>query len=214
MKKILYILILSLYSYSFEIKQMPIKFSEQRIDLSKEYIKNHYGLNVKDIRIIPKIIVIHHTAKNSLEESFHKLNPEILSSDRKYISKAGKLNVSAHFLVDKDGTIYSLMPETYFARHTIGLNYSSIGIENIGGEYKNDSLTKEQLEANIKLIKYLKNKYKTIEYLIGHYEYLDFSNHPLYLELDENYKTIKSDPEEIFMKKLRKEIDLKSSQDS
>ena len=29
-----------------------------------------------------------------------------------------------------------LMPETYMARHVIGLNLSSIGIENIGGNKK------------------------------------------------------------------------------
>lgn len=209
MKKILFILILSLYSYSIEIKQMPIKFSQERIDLSKKYIKDHYHLNVKNIEIIPKIIVVHHTGNNSLIKSFNRFNPEILLSDRKYILKASKLNVSTHFLVDRDGAIYSLMPENYFARHTIGLNYSSIAIENIGGEFKKNNLTKEQLESNIELINYLKNKYSTIDYLIGHHEYQNFKNHALYLEKDKNYKTIKHDPGEVFMKELRKEITLK-----
>ncbi len=36
-------------------------------------------------------------------------------------------------MVDRDGTRYRLMPETYMARHVIGLNYYSIGIENVGG---------------------------------------------------------------------------------
>ena len=209
MKKILLILVLFINVYSIEIKQMPLEFTQKRVDLTKEYIKNSYGLEVENINIIPKIIVIHHTAMDDLKESFNRFNPETLTSDRKDIQKGGNLNVSAQFFVDFDGTIYSLMPETYMARHVIGLNLYSIGIENIGGNKK--SLTQEQLKANIELVKYLKEKYKTIEYLIGHYEYTKFENHPLFLEKDSKYRTIKQDPAVDFMQSLRKEIpDLKS----
>ena len=210
MKRILLNLtLLSLVSHAIEIKQMPLTFTQKRIDLTKEYIKNSYGLEVDNINITPKIIVIHHTAMDDLKESFNRFNPETLTSDRKDIQKGGNLNVSAQFFVDFDGTIYSLMPETYMARHVIGLNFYSIGIENIGGNKK--KLTAEQLKANIELVKYLKEKYKTIEYLIGHYEYTKFENHPLFLEKDAKYRTIKQDPALDFMQSLRKEIpDLKS----
>jgi beta-N-acetylhexosaminidase len=210
MKRILLNLtLLSLVSHAIEIKQMPLTFTQKRIDLTKEYIKNSYGLEVDNINITPKIIVIHHTAMDDLKESFNRLNPEILLTDRKDITNAGKLNVSAQFLVDFDGTIYSLMNETYMARHVIGLNLSSIGIENVGGNKK--SLTFEQLKANIELVKYLKEKYKTIEYLIGHYEYRNFENHHLFLEKNANYRTIKHDPSVYFMENLRAKFpDLKS----
>jgi beta-N-acetylhexosaminidase len=209
MKKILLILSLFIWANSIEIKQMPLEFSQKRIDLTKEYIKNSYGLDVDNINITPKIIVIHHTAMDDLKESFNRFNPEILTADRNYIMKAGNLNVSAHFFVDFDGTIYSLMPETYMARHVIGLNLSSIGIENIGGNKK--ALTPEQLKSNIELVKYLKEKYKTIEYLIGHYEYTRFENHPLFLERNSKYRTIKQDPSKSFMEDLKSNfLDLKS----
>ncbi len=46
------------------------------------------------------------------------------------------------------------MPENYMARHVIGLNYYSIGIENVGGKNnRKEDLTKAQLESNIKLIR-------------------------------------------------------------
>ena len=180
---------------------MPINFTQNRIELTKQYVKNSYGMNVDNINIIPKMIVIHHTASDDLKESFDRFYPEILLSDRKDIQNAGKLNVSAHFLVDFDGTIYSLMPETFMARHVIGLNLSSIGIENVGGDKK--SLTPEQLKADIELVKYLKEKYKTIEYLIGHYEYQNFEKHPLFLEKNRKYRTIKHDPDVGFMEKIR-----------
>ena len=201
MKKLIMPLFFSFYSYAIEIKQMPIEFTQNRIELTKQYIKNSYGMDVADINIIPKMIVIHHTASDNIKESFDRFYPEILLSDRKDIQNAGNLNVSAHFLVDSDGTIYSLMPETFMARHVIGLNFSSIGIENVGGDKK--SLTLEQLKANIELVKYLKEKYKTIEYLIGHYEYQNFDKHPLFLEKDAKYRTIKHDPDVGFMEKLR-----------
>lgn len=210
MKNFLLILVLFINVYSIEIKQMPLEFTQKRVDLTKQYIKNSYGLDVENITIIPKTIVIHHTAMDDLKESFNRFNPETLTSDRKDIQKGGNLNVSAHFFVDFDGTIYSLMPETYMARHVIGLNLSSIGIENIGGNKK--ELTKEQLKANIELVKYLKDKYKTIEYLIGHYEYTSFEKHPLFLEKDAKYRTIKHDPSIDFMENLRLNFpDLKSN---
>ena len=206
MKKIILFIFLISNIYALEIINKPIEFTQLRVELTKEYIKKRYNKVVEDINIIPKMIVIHHTALDDFSKSFERLNPEILLSDRKDISNASKLNVSAHFLVDQDGKIYSLMPETYMARHVIGLNYSSIGIENVGGQEKGDKLTSKQLEANIKLVKYLKNKYKSIEYLIGHYEYRKFENSKLWLEKDKNYRTIKNDPHKSFMEKLRNNL--------
>lgn len=206
MKKIMLFIVLISNVYALEIINKPIEFTQLRVELTKEYIKKRYNKVVENINIIPEMIVIHHTALDDFSKSYDRLNPEILLSDRKDISNASKLNVSAHFLVDRNGKIYSLMPETYMARHVIGLNYSSIGIENVGGQKKGDKLTSKQLEANIKLVKYLKNKYKSIEYLIGHYEYRKFENSKLWLEKDKNYRTIKNDPHKSFMEKLRKNL--------
>lgn len=181
--------------------------------MTKEYIKSSYGLDVKNIVITPKIIVLHWTAEMDFERSFNRLNPEILLSDRKDILKAGALNVSAHFMVDRDGTVYRLMPENWMARHVIGLNYSSIGIENIGGkDNKAEDLTPAQLRSNIALVKYLKEKYPSIEYMIGHHEYTQMEHTPLWLEKDTNYRTIKADPGPKFMNAVRsavKELHLK-----
>lgn len=188
---------------AIEIKQKPIEFGKQRVELTKEYIKQHYGLEVDDITIIPKIIVVHHTALDDFERSFKRMKDEILLSDRTDISNGGKLNVSAHYLIDKDGTIYSLMQDNHMARHTIGLNYSAIGIENVGGQNDRDNLTDKQLQANKELINYLKSKYKTIKYVIGHYEYRDFEHSELWLERDQNYRTKKTDPSVRFMNQLK-----------
>lgn len=174
--------------------------------MTKEYMKKHYNLENDSIKIVPRIIVIHHTGVNSFEKSFNRFYKEELPYDRPYIAKASSLNVSVHYLVDKDGTIYNLMPDNIMARHVIGLNYSSIGIENVGGEKLEDNLSQEQLQANMKLIKYLKKKYKTINDVIGHYEYKKYENDKLWLEKDSSYRTIKNDPSKRFMKELKDEL--------
>jgi len=180
---------------------------ESRIDMSKQYIKQHYGLDAKDITIKPKIIVLHWTAVMDFEDCFKRLKGDTLYSDRGDIASAGALNVSSHFLVARDGTIFQLMPDNWMARHVIGLNYSSIGVENVGGEGNvKDDLTQAQVDANIRLVKYLKAKYPNIEYLIGHHEYRKMESSPLWLEKNDGYRTKKADPGESFMNKVRKNV--------
>lgn len=206
MKIFLTTLVLLINLLALDIEQKPILFDEERISLTKEYIQQHYNLSVPNIKISPKIIVVHHTGIDNFEKSYRRFENNFLPNDRPYISNASKLNVSAHFMIDKKGIIYQLMSETNMARHVIGLNYSSIGIENVGGESFKDNLTSAQLQSNIKLIQYLQKKYATIKYLIGHYEYQNFENSELWLENDPKYRTIKHDPTPRFMSEIRKNI--------
>ena len=190
------------------IRHKPIKFTKLRKELTQAYIQKHYGKDVKDITIVPKMVVLHWTAMMNFEDSYDRLYSEKLWSDRKDIASASLLNVSAHFLVDRDGTIYQLMPDNWMARHVIGLNYSAIGVENVGGRAnKDEDLTPAQLRANIRLVNYLKYKYPTIQYVIGHYEYRDFEKSSLWLEKDSGYRTVKVDPGKNFMHAVREAID-------
>ncbi len=200
------VLIYSGCSSSNDIIEKPISFSEARIEMTKDYIRARYQISTESISIIPKIIALHWTAIESFEKSFEVFNRETVGKSRNDLKNASDLNVSIHFLVDYDGTIYQLMPDTLMARHCIGLNYNSIGVENIGGVNGIDNLTDEQIEANIFLVKYLKNKFPQIEYLIGHYEYREFEGHSLWLEIDDSYRTEKFDPGERFMTAVRNEV--------
>ena len=189
--------------FLLKIIDKPIDFGSERIAMTKEYIKTHYGKTVENIEITPKIILLHWTAEMSFDKSFKRLQPQRLLTDRKDIAKASLLNVSSQFLVARDGTIYRLMPENWMARHVIGLNYSSIGVENVGGQgNKKDDLTPAQVKANIALVKYLKAKYPSIEYLVGHHEYRQMEQTSLWLEKDAGYRTVKSDPGDAFMHKV------------
>jgi beta-N-acetylhexosaminidase len=190
------------------IHQKPITFTPKRIALTKEYVKEHYGMEIEDIEMTPQSIVLHWTSDLDCNASYERLKPEILLSDRKELAGAGALNVSAHFLVDRDGTIYQLMPSNWIARHTIGLNFSSIGIENVGGENnEKEDLTQAQIDANVALIYYLKELYPSITYLLGHHEYLKMQETPLWLERDKEYRTTKVDPGATFMREVRKRVE-------
>ncbi|AKA36350.1 peptidoglycan recognition family protein [Flagellimonas lutaonensis] len=189
-------------SSSVAIVDRPIEFGEERIQLTKEYLEQRYGLEQDTPEIEPKMIVLHWTAIPTLQKSYEAFEKSTLPNWRPDIESVSGLNVSAHFLVDRDGTIYRLMPEKTMARHVIGLNHCAIGIENVGGT-EETPLTRKQLKANVWLVDYLAEKYD-IEYLIGHYEYTRFEGHPLWLEVDEGYRTKKTDPGQKFMKRVRR----------
>lgn len=186
---------------SIEIIDKPIVFDETRKQLTLEYLSDRYGLEREQPLIDPKMIVIHWTAIPTFEGSFEAFEKPTLPSWRPDIKDVSGLNVSSHFLIDQDGTIYRLMPENIMARHVIGLNHAALGIENVGGT-EDRPLTEAQLNANILLVDYLAEKYD-IDYLIGHYEYTYFEGHPLWLEKDDGYRTKKTDPGIEFMQKVR-----------
>jgi N-acetylmuramoyl-L-alanine amidase len=191
------------------IVERPVPFGEHRQELTRAYIARQYGLQVNDITIVPRMVVLHWTASDDLDVSYDTFVPDT-AAGRPDLMSAGNLNVAIQFLVARDGTIYRLMPETWMARHVIGLNYDAIGVENVGGGGGEDNLTDAQLKANVRLVRYLANRYPTIQYLIGHYEYQRFEGTALWRERDPNYRTSKIDPGERFMAAVRaRVVDLK-----
>lgn len=208
MKRLLFLAIigflLSSCKSTVSIIEKPIIFDTQRELLTLEYLEQRYGLDVDTPQITPKMIVLHWTVIPTLEKSFAAFENATLPDWRPDIKSVSGLNVSSQFMVDRDGTIYRLLPETTMARHVIGLNHCAIGVENVGGDV-GQPLTKAQLKSNIWLVRYLSKKYP-IDYLIGHYEYTLFENHPLWLEKDSGYRTVKTDPGTEFMEKVRSKV--------
>ncbi len=189
---------------SLAIVDNPIVFDDERRQLTLEYMREHYGLTPAEPTITPTMVVVHWTAYPTFQQSFDAFDPPTLLSNRADIRHASALNVSAHYLVDRDGTVYGLMPDTLMARHVIGLNHCAIGIENVG-DGQNHPLTEAQFTANVLLIEQLAKKYP-IDYVIGHHEYPRFIGHPRWKEKDPTYLTEKDDPGEAFMTRLRSRL--------
>jgi N-acetyl-anhydromuramyl-L-alanine amidase AmpD len=186
------------------IVDAPIQWTEERARLTLEYRRRHSDPDAKDLVIEPHAIVLHYTDGGSAAATRAYFDNVRIEAARKDLARAGAVNVSAHFLVDRDGTIYRLQPETRFARHCIGLNHIAIGIENVG-DGDRYPLTDAQVEADAALVRELASRYP-ITHLFGHYEVMKLRGTPLYAERDAAYHNEKPDPGERFMTAVRERV--------
>lgn len=187
--------------------QRPI-FDAERIELTVDYSRHHYDVATAAMND-PQMIVVHYVTIPTLQRSMDFFRPSRIDHNiRRDIASGGEVNVSAHYLVDRDGTLYQLAGEDLLCRHIIGFNHSAIGIENVA--FDADDLTKAQLEANAALISRIVQRHPSIRYLLGHHEYRDRSlpHYRLYREVDTTYRfTDKVDPGSVFMDQLRMLLD-------
>lgn len=180
--------------------------SPKKLQLTIDYNKENYGINTYKLDT-PRIIVVHYTAIDDLDATLNLFKNDNIASSRDYIKDFSSLNVGIHYVVNKDGRIFHLMPDTIVARHLIGFNHVSLGIENISKD--STDLTNAQVESDAKLIEFLVRKYPTIQYVIAHHEYNDTTlpHYKYFRSLNAAYKPYgKIDPGPNFMSKLRKRL--------
>lgn len=182
---------------ALEIDHWWLPNQEERQAGMESYLTTHYGAN-PPTELYPQMVVIHWTGVETAKSTWYTFASATLSG-RQSLQSNGTVNVSAHFLVEQDGTIHQLLPENAFARHCIGFNHLAIGIENVGGR---DTLTSEQVEANARLITDLQGRYP-IELVIGHYESGQYESHPFFVEQQTEYRSIKADPGADFIEAIR-----------
>ena len=113
-----------------------------------------------------KFIVFHYTGMLSEKNATKKLTDK-------------NSKVSSHYLIKNNGEIITLVPELFIAWHAgksnwknyKSLNKNSIGIEisNPGHHFKYKKFSQKQINAIIKLSKYLIKKYKIkAQHIMGH----------------------------------------------
>jgi N-acetylmuramoyl-L-alanine amidase len=180
--------------------------SQRKLELTAAYNLDNYGYS--NYRLdTPRIIVVHYTAINGTKATLNLFKQDLINSSRDYIKDFSSLNVGIHYVVDKEGNIYHLTPDTVVARHLIGFNHVSLGIENISAD--STDLTPAQIEADARLIKFLSQKYPTIQYMIGHHEYnnKDLPHYRYFRSLNPKYQPYgKIDPGDWYMIKLRRRL--------
>lgn len=174
----------------------PVRLTEYREQLIREYALRHYGGEITEIE--PRAVIVHWTVSRDADSVYRYFYKEARGD--------GTLNVCSQFLVDRDGTIFRLTPETMLDRHAIGYNWCAIGIENVGGIDNKEDLTPEQLQANLLLIRYLKAKYPAIRCVWGHYQQEEAKKSGLYKEKVAGYFNAKVDPGPKFMTELQKNL--------
>jgi len=191
-----------------DLLRRPIVWNAEREALTQAYLAHHTSIELsgdphQDSHMTPRVIVVHWTAgptARSARATF--LAPRQAHSKRR--ARWNLLNLSSHFVVERDGTPLQLMETDRVGRHTIGLNHLSVGIENVG-DRRTWPLTRSQVEANAALVRWLVATHPTITHLIGHYEYRNFEGHP-YFDDRTRFRTGRADPGRPFMQALRHEV--------
>ena len=144
-----------------------ISSTSNDININKQDLNSIPRSNKGGIRGNPTKVVLHHTGEFGADES------EAIKVIEKFKNPSSK--VSAHYLIDRDGTIYQLVNDNEIANHAgnSGINQQSIGIEIINSGKKNDVYTSQQYLALNGLLDDFENNYgiqRTNENIIGHYE--------------------------------------------
>jgi N-acetylmuramoyl-L-alanine amidase len=150
-----------------EIHHWPIPFGATRRREMAAYSKRHYG--TASYRLVrPKVIVEHISVASTARADFNTF-----ASDVPDVELHEKPNVCAHFVVDGQGRIYQMVSLALRCRHTVGLNYTAIGIEHTGfsdGDLLGD---RRQLRASLRLTRYLRCRFHIpLRNVIGHAESL------------------------------------------
>jgi beta-N-acetylhexosaminidase len=154
------------------VVQRPIPFPAARKREMRAYARRHYGLD--DFRLrSPKVIVEHYTAGDTFSSAFQTFARDVPDSE------LGELPATcAHYVIDRDGTIYQLVPTRLMCRHTVGLNDRSIGIEHVGRSDAALLGNRRQLRASLRLTRYLQSRYSiATKNVIGHAESLGSPYH-------------------------------------
>src|SRR5262245_56885959 len=150
----------------------PIPFGEQRRSEMRAYAQRHYGIDDYRLRR-PKVIVEHYTVTDTFAPVYNTFAVD--SPDPELHELPG---VCSHFVVDRDGTIYQLVSTRIRCRHTVGLNWTAIGMEHVGQSDEQVLGNRRQLRASLRLTRMLQGRYgiRTRD-VIGHNESLSSPYH-------------------------------------
>jgi N-acetyl-anhydromuramyl-L-alanine amidase AmpD len=154
------------------IVSRPIPFPAARKDETAAYSLRHYGSATWKLTS-PHVIVEHFTANDSFQATWNTFAPDVPDSELHELP-----GTCAHFVIDTDGTIYQLVPLGIRCRHTVGLNWTAIGIEHVGTSDASILSNPRQLHASLALTFWLMSRYHvSLGDVIGHSESLTSSYH-------------------------------------
>jgi beta-N-acetylhexosaminidase len=155
-----------------QIVSKPIPFGPQRKAETAAYARRHYGVNTWRLEN-PRVIVEHYTASESFASAYSTFAADTPDAELHELP-----GTCAHFVIDKDGTIYQLVSLTTMCRHTVGLNYTAIGIEHVGTSDAEILGNRRQLDASLRLTAWLMDRFGIqLRNVIGHNESLTSPYH-------------------------------------
>jgi len=153
----------------------PIPFGAKRRAEMVAYVRRHYGSFMKPTwRLIdPHVIVIHYTESPTFQSTWNTFANDVPDPELHELP-----GTCAHFVIDSSGTIYQLVSLGTMCRHTVGLNWTAIGIEHVGFSDAQAMNDRRQFEASLRLVHWLRCRFHIeIRNVIGHNESLSSPYH-------------------------------------
>lgn len=177
------------------LREVAIPTDDVMIRATRKFMMDNYGRD--SIWLRPVMIVFHAMGDGDLQRSLEVssfLN-DSLPSAWATLRKAGAVPNCAHFIVDRDGSIYCLTPprneagepeyrgpHRWLVRRHQDANPVAIGIENVTPEGDWTSLTKEQIESNSILARWLVSfEHGNIRYVTSHHQFNDDKTYESFL---------------------------------
>jgi N-acetylmuramoyl-L-alanine amidase-like protein/succinylglutamate desuccinylase/aspartoacylase family protein len=149
------------------IVQSRIPFGATRKAQMRRYARRHYGIDTYALRK-PRVIVEHFTGSDSYSGAYNTF-----AANRPDVELHELPGVCAHFLIDRRGVIHQLVSVRIMCRHTVGLNWTAIGIEHVGTSDAEVIGNHRQLTASLRLTRWLQGSFGIrTRNVIGHSESL------------------------------------------
>jgi N-acetylmuramoyl-L-alanine amidase len=149
-----------------------IPFGPKRKREMAAYSERHYGERTWRLKR-PRVIVEHWAEASSAEAVYNTFAPDHPDPELHELP-----NVCSHFVVSGSGQIYQLVSLRVRCRHTVGLNWTAIGIEHTGFSDEEVLDNPRQMRASLQLTRYLRCRFQIkLRDVIGHAESLSSPYH-------------------------------------
>lgn len=152
----------------------PIPFGAVRKAQMAAYVRRHYGSFMKPTwRLMhPHVIVIHYTDA-SYGSTYNTFASDVPDAELHELPAT-----CAHFVIDTAGVIHQLVSVHTMCRHTVGLNWTAIGIEHVGFSDAQVLDDARQMSSSLALVHRLQCRFNIqTRNVIGHNESLSSPYH-------------------------------------
>jgi N-acetylmuramoyl-L-alanine amidase len=144
-----------------------ISFPERRKAEMRAYSLRHYGIDSYRLTD-PHLIIWHYTDSTTYGSVYNTFADDVPDVQFHELPQ-----VCTHFVITTHGTIHQLVPLHLMCRQVVGLNYTSIGIENVGESDQQVLDDPGQYGAALSLTRWLRCRFKIpVRNVIGHNESL------------------------------------------
>lgn len=154
------------------IHQWRIPFGARREREMAAYSRRHYGRYT--FRLVhPHVIVEHISVAPTARADFDIFAPDVADPELHELP-----GVCAHYVVGARGDVHLLVSTSIRCRHTVGLNWTAIGVEHVGTSDAAVLGRPRVLRASLRLAAWLRCRYGIrVRDVIGHAESLSSPYH-------------------------------------